>query len=171
MKHVIIRVTLIFTLSAAVMLSACRKAQVSSTVPPPPPPAAPSASLTASPQAIEKGQPIALTWETANASEVSINAAGTTTDTWGLLQPKGSMLVTPTDWTTYTLYAKGPGGRGSASARVTVTVLPSPPPFASGPSVDELFAPNVKDIYFDLDKSDIRYDQQSVIERDAAFLA
>jgi peptidoglycan-associated lipoprotein len=29
----------------------------------------------------------------------------------------------------------------------------------------------VKDIYFDFDKADIRYDQQNVIERDAAFLA
>lgn len=37
-------------------------------------------------------------------------------------------------------------------------------------SVDELFLKNVKDIYFDFDKSDIRPDQQAVIERDAAFL-
>jgi peptidoglycan-associated lipoprotein len=81
------------------------------------------------------------------------------------------MLVTPTDSTTYTLYAKRPGGQGLASAHVTVAVpLPTPPP-ASGPSEDELFAQNVKDIYFDLDKSDIRYDQQSAIERNAAFLA
>jgi peptidoglycan-associated lipoprotein len=29
----------------------------------------------------------------------------------------------------------------------------------------------VKDIYFDYDKADIRYDQQSAIERDAAFLS
>jgi peptidoglycan-associated lipoprotein len=88
MKHAIIRVTLILTLSAAVMLSACHKAQVSSTVPPPPPPAAPTASLTASPQAVEEGQPTTLTWETANANEVSIDAAGITAETWGCCNQK-----------------------------------------------------------------------------------
>lgn len=170
MKHGIIRVTLILTLSGAVMLSACHKAQVSSTVPPPPPSAAPTASLTASPQAVEKGQPTTLTWETANANEVSIDAAGITTEALGLLQPTGSLQVTPTDSTTYTLYAQGPGGKETVSARVTVTV-PAPPAVPSEPSEDELFLQNVKDIYFDFDNADIRYDQQSAIERDAAFLA
>lgn len=170
MKHAIIRVTLILTLSAAVMLSACHKAQVSSTVPPPPAPPAPTASLTVSPQAIEKGQPTTLTWETANANEVSFDAEGITTGTIGLQQPKGSLRVTPSDSTTYTLYAKGPGGKESVSARVTVTV-PAPPAAPSEPSEDEPFSQNVKDIYFDFDKADIRYDQHSAIERDAAFLA
>jgi len=144
MKHAIIRVTLILTLSAAVMLSACHKAQVSSTVPPPPPPAAPTASLTASPQAVEKGQPTTLTWETANANEVSIDAARITPETSGVLQPKGSLQVTPSDSTTYTLYAQGPGGKESVSARVTVTV-PAPPATPSEPSEEELFSQNVKD--------------------------
>ena len=170
MKHAIIRVTLILTLSAVILLSACHKTQVSATVPPPPAPTAPTASLTASPQAIEKGQPTTLTWETANANEVGLNAAGITTETLGLLQPKGSMQVTPTDSTTYTLYAKGPGGKESVSARATVTV-PAPPAAPSEPSEDELFSQNVKDIYFDFDQAEIRYDQQSAVERDAAFLA
>ena len=169
MKHAIIPVTLILTLSAVVMLSACHKAQVSSTVPPPPPPSAPTASLTASPEAIEKGQSTTLTWETANANEVSIDAAGITTETLGL-QPKGSLQVTPSDSTTYTLFAQGPGGKESVSARVTVTV-PAPPATQSEPSEEERFSQNVKDIYFDFDKADIRYNQQSAIERDAAFLA
>src|SRR5208337_1071706 len=170
MKHVMIRVSLILTLSAAVMLSACHKAKVASTVPPPPPPAAPTASLTVSPAMIEKGQSATLTWETANANDISIDAIGITTETMGSLQPKGSLQVTPSDSTTYTLYAKGPGGKESASARVTVTVPPPPASPPAGPSEDELFAQNVKDIYFDFDKADVRYDQQSVIERDAAFL-
>ncbi len=170
MKHVMIRVSLILTLSAAVMLSACHKAKVASTVPPPPPPAAPTASLTVSPAMIEKGQSATLTWETANANDISIDAIGITTETMGSLQPKGSLQVTPSDSTTYTLYAKGLGGKESASARVTVTVPPPPPSPPAGPSEDELFAQNVKDIYFDFDKADVRYDQQSVIERDAAFL-
>lgn len=170
MKHAVERGTLIFVLGTIVMFSACHKAQVSSPVPPPPQPAAPTASLMASPQAIEKGQPTTLTWETANANEVSIDAAGITTETLGLLQPKGSLQVTPADSTTYTLYAKGPGGQGSASARVTVTVPPQPAA-APEPSEDELFSQNVKDIYFDFDKADIRHDQQSALEQDTAFLA
>jgi peptidoglycan-associated lipoprotein len=125
MKHVIMQVTIILTLSAVVLLGACHKAKVATTAPPPPLPAAPSASLTASPERLEKGQSTMLTWETANANEVSIDAAGITTETLGSLQSKGSMQVTPTDSTTYTLYAKGPGGKETASTRVTVTV-PAP---------------------------------------------
>ncbi|HVN20095.1 MAG TPA: peptidoglycan-associated lipoprotein Pal [Dongiaceae bacterium] len=169
MKQAIIRIAVILTLGSAVMLSACHKAKVAQAVPPPPPPAAPSALLAAAPDTIEKGQSTTLTWETANANEISIDAIGTTTEAFGMLQPKGSMQVTPSDSTTYTLYAKGPGGKEEATARVTVTV---PPPVAvlPEPTEDELFARNMKDIYFDLDKSDIRYDQQNTIERDAAFL-
>jgi len=37
-------------------------------------------------------------------------------------------------------------------------------------SDEQMFAQNVKDIYFDYDKSDIRADQQSSIQADVAFL-
>ncbi|HTR25840.1 MAG TPA: peptidoglycan-associated lipoprotein Pal [Terriglobales bacterium] len=170
MKHKMERATLIFVLGAMVTLSACHKANVASTVPPPPSPAAPTATLTATPSAVEKGQATTLTWETANASEVSMDTEGATTETLGSLKQKGSMQVTPSDSTTYILYAKGPGGKESASARVTVTVPAPPPPVPSGPSEDELFAQNVKDVYFDWDKADVRPDQQNVLEQDALFL-
>lgn len=49
--------------------------------------------------------------------------------------------------------------------------LPPQPASAPEPSEDELFSQSVKDIYFDFDKADIRHDQQSALERDAAFLA
>jgi peptidoglycan-associated lipoprotein len=49
--------------------------------------------------------------------------------------------------------------------------MPAPPAVPSEPSEDELFSQNVKDIYFDFDNADIRYDQQSATERDASFLA
>jgi len=165
------RVTLISTLSALfVVLSGCHKSQVASTVPPPPPPAAPTASLTASPQAIEKGQTTTLTWETANANDVSIDAVGLKTETLGLLLPSGSLEVTPGDSTTYTLYAKGPGGSQMVSARVTV-IVPEPPSAPADPSEDELFASRVKDIYFDFDTWAVRPDQQNSIRGDADFLA
>ena len=88
----------------------------------------------------------------------------------GAVQASGSQSVTPSDSTTYTLTAKGAGGTQQATARVTVTTPPPPPPPAAGPSEEELFSQNIKDIYFDYDKSDIRADQQSAIQADIAFL-
>ena len=88
----------------------------------------------------------------------------------GAVQASGSQQVTPADSTTYTLTAKGAGGTQQATARVTVTQPPPPPAPAPGPTEEELFAQNVKDIYFDYDKSDIRADQQSSLQGDIAFL-
>jgi len=85
------------------------------------------------------------------------------------VQPTGSQQVTPSDSTTYTLSAKGAGGTQTATARVTVTTPPPPPPPPS-PSEEELFSQNVRDIYFDYDKSDLRADQLSAVQGDADFL-
>jgi peptidoglycan-associated lipoprotein len=155
--------TLMFALSAIMFLGAChKKAAPPPPPPPPPPPAAPTASLTANPNSVEKGQSTTLTWETSNATDVSIDGIGA-------VQPSGSQQVTPTDSTTYTLTAKGPGGTQTATARVTVTAPPPAPPPPS-PSEEELFSQNVKDIYFDYDKSAIRPDQQSAVQGDIEFL-
>jgi peptidoglycan-associated lipoprotein len=49
--------------------------------------------------------------------------------------------------------------------------VPAPPAAApQEPREEELFRQNVRDIYFDFDKSEIRSDQQSTLRRDAAFL-
>lgn len=163
MKFVITRATLLVLLCTILISSACHKAKVVSTPPPPPPPpAAPTASLAANPPAIEKGQSATLSWETTNASAVSIEVLG-------VVQPTGSLQVTPMESTTYTLYAQGPGGKESATARVTVTV-PPPPPVAPGPSEDELFSRNIRDVYFDFDKWQVRPDQLTTVQADAAFL-
>jgi peptidoglycan-associated lipoprotein len=157
-------ITLIFAIGAIMFLGAChKKAAPPPPPPPPPPPAAPTASLTANPNSIQKGQSTTLSWETSNATDVSIDGIGA-------VQPTGSQSVTPADSTTYTLTAKGPGGTQTATARVTVTAPPPPPPPPPSPSEEELFGQNVKDIYFDYDKSDIRPDQQSGIQGDIAFL-
>jgi peptidoglycan-associated lipoprotein len=47
---------------------------------------------------------------------------------------------------------------------------PPPPPAQPSMSDEEMFAQNVKDIYFDYDKSDIRADEQATIQADASFL-
>jgi len=147
------------------LLGACHKKQAPPPPPPPPPPAAPTATLTASPDTIDKGQSTTLTWQTTNATTVTIdNGVGT-------VQPSGSQQVTPTDSTTYTLTAKGEGGTQTATARVTVNAPPpAAPPAAAALSDEELFSQNIKDVFFDYDKSDIRPDQQAAIQSNVAFL-
>jgi peptidoglycan-associated lipoprotein len=157
-------VVLIFALSALLMLGACKKKAAPPPPPPPPPPPAPTASISVAPATIQAGQSASLTWQTSNATDVSIDGIGA-------VQPNGSQSVSPTDSTTYHLTAKGSGGTQEATARLTVTQAPPPPPPPT-PSVsdEDLFSQNVKDVYFDYDKSDVRSDQQSSIQADAQFL-
>src|ERR1700730_15699681 len=130
---------MIFALSAIMLLAARRKTAAPPPPPPPPAPASPTASLTANPNTVDKGQSTTLSWQTTNATDVSIDGIGA-------VQPSGSQQAAPTDSTTYTLTAKGAGGTQQATARVTVTQAPPPPP-AVGPSEEELFSQSVKDIF------------------------
>jgi peptidoglycan-associated lipoprotein len=155
-------ITLIFALSAIMFLGACHKKTAPPPPPPPPPPAAPTASLTANPETVDKGQSTTLTWQTTNATDVSIEGIGA-------VQPSGSQQVTPADSTTYTLTAKGAGGSQQATARVTVSTPPPPVQPQASATEEELFSQNVKDIYFGYDKSDVAPDQQSVLQADVAF--
>jgi peptidoglycan-associated lipoprotein len=156
---------LVFALSAIMLLGACHKKAAPPPPPPPPPPPQPTASLTASPDTVDKGGSTTLTWQTTNASDISIdNGVGT-------VQASGSKQVNPTDSTTYTLTAKGDGGTQTATARVTVNAPPPPPPTTQASVSDEqLFSQNMKDIYFDYDKSDVRASDQATIQADASFL-
>jgi peptidoglycan-associated lipoprotein len=155
---------LIVALSALLTLAACGKKAVPPPPPPPPPPPAPTASISVNPNSIQAGQSASLTWETSNATDVSIDGIGA-------VQPNGSQSVSPTESTTYHLTAKGSGGNQEATARLTVTQAPPPPPPTTGSMTDEqLFGQNVKDIYFDYDKADIRGDQRSSIQADMTFL-
>ncbi len=166
MKHQRMKwITLTLALGAIMFLGACHKKQPPPPPPPPPPPAAPTASLSANPETIQQGQSTTLTWQTSNATDVSIDAVGA-------VQASGSQQVTPASSTTYTLTAKGAGGTQTATARVTVTTPPPPPPPPPppAPSDEELFSQNVKDVYFDYDKADIRADQQSALQGDIDFL-
>jgi len=156
---------LVLALSGIVFLAACHKKQAPPPPPPPPPPAAPTATLTASPDTIDKGQSTTLTWQTTNATTVTIDNG------IGAAQPNGSQQATPSDSTTYTLTAKGEGGTQTATARVTVnTPPPAAPPAQASLSDEELFSQNIKDVFFDYDKSDVRPDQQAAIQSNIAFL-
>jgi peptidoglycan-associated lipoprotein len=154
---------LLLTLAAIMLLGACKKKVTPPPPPPPPPPAAPTASLSANPNTIEKGQSTTLTWQTTNATDVTLGP--------NKVEPNGSASVSPTDSTTFHLTAKGPGGTQDATARVTVTTPPPPPPPPQQQATDqELFNQNVKDVFFDYDSYDLRPDAQAAIQADVQFL-
>ena len=155
--------TLVVALGAVMMLGACKKKAAPPPPPPPPPPPAPTASISVDPNSIQKGQSATLSWQTTGATDVSIDGIGA-------VQPSGSQQVSPAESTTYHLIAKGAGGTQDATARISVTA-PPPPQAAPSATEEELFAQNIKDIYFDYDKADIRGDQQSSVQTDAQFLA
>jgi len=162
-QHTLKAVATVFTVSAILMLGACHK-KAAPPPPPPPPPPSPTASISVSPDTIQAGQSATLSWQTSNATDVSIDGIGA-------VQPSGSQQVNPTDSTTYHLTAKGSGGTQDATTRLTV----APPPAAttappSSATEEDLFGQTVKDVYFDYDKSDLRPDQQTAIQSDAQFL-
>jgi len=162
---------LLSVVGLVLLLGGCHKKQPPPPPPPPPeappPPPAPTANLTAEPATIEKGQSATLSWTSQNATDADIEPAV------GKVQVTGSSTVTPDDSTTYVLTVKGAGGTQTASARVTVTQPPPPPPppppSAHVITTEELEA-QIKDAYFDFDKSDIRADAQQALTADADVL-
>ncbi len=154
----------LFTIALLLVAAGCRHhtpvAPVA-TAPPPQPAAAPEASLTVSPESVERGQTAELRWNTQHASAVTIEGIGT-------VSASGSRKVTPSESTTYHLVAKGDGGSTEATARLTVT---APPVKAATISDEEMFRRSVKDIFFNYDNADIRADEQAALTADAQFLS
>jgi peptidoglycan-associated lipoprotein len=154
----------VVALAAIMLLGACHKKTAPPPPPPPPPAASPTAAISVSPDTIQTGQSATLTWQTTNATDVSIDGIGA-------VQPSGSQQVSPTDSATYHLTAKGAGGTQEATARLTVTQPPPPPPPPTQTTTEaDLFAQNIRDIYFEYDKADLRGDQQASVQADAQFL-
>jgi peptidoglycan-associated lipoprotein len=160
-KNQLRNIFVVTILSTLLVLAGCSRKEAKVTPPAPAPPPSPNASLTATPTSIERGQSAELTWHTQNATNITISGLGT-------VSASGSRAVSPADSTTYHLDAKGPGGTAESSARITVAA-PSAPA-VSQMSLDELFASNVKDVFFDFNMSSIRGDEQSTASTDAQFL-
>lgn len=148
---------------AAVFTVGCHKKVTPPPPPPPPPPAAarPTVTLQANPTSVNKGEPSTLSWNSTDATQLSIDPGV------GTVTAEGSTKVTPSDSTTYTITATGPGGSASATATVTVNAPPPPPPPAPAPIS---FEQGVHDAYFDYDKSDIRSDAQQALQQTAEYL-
>lgn len=158
-----LRAGLLALLSAAVLVSGCKKKV---TPAPPtktevPPPARPTATLQANPTTINKGESSTLSWNSTDATQLSIDPGV------GAVNAQGSTKVSPTDSTTYTITASGPGGSASATAAVSVS---APPPPAAAPPPEPDFSAEVQDAYFDTDKADIRADARQVLAKTADFL-
>jgi peptidoglycan-associated lipoprotein len=169
-----LRVLFLITLLSVVFIASCKK-NVAATPPAPPPvvlpPPAPQPTITlrATPTTVERGAAVALQWETTNAGSVRIEPG------IGDVATTGNRSVSPTSSVTYTATATGPGGTASDTARITVNVAPAPPAEAPPPrpaAVDSsaLFDRNVKTIYFDYDKSEIRPDQMAQLRANADWL-
>jgi peptidoglycan-associated lipoprotein len=154
----------VVVLSMMIFASACGgKKPAAPAAPPPPPPPAPTATLTANPNTVNAGQPTTLSWQTTNATDVSIDGVGA-------VDASGSKQVTPADSTTYHLVAKGAGGTQEATARVTVTQGSTQAPSEVSLTDEQAFAANVKDIYYDYDAYTVRAQDQAVLQADANFL-
>ena len=153
----------ILALSAA----SCKKPAPQAPPPPPPPqaapPAKPTANLSASPNTIQRGESVTLTWSSTNATTLSVSPG------IGNVSAEGTQSVSPTNSTTYTLTATGPGGSADATVRVTVTA-PPPPPVAQAPTLQEIFDKEVKDAFYEYDKADIRADARDALSATATFL-
>jgi len=96
--------------------------------PPPPPPVI--AQFTADAGSLLRGQSTMLRWQ------VNGNATGVSIDPGiGAVQNTGNRHVVPSESTTYTLTATGPGGETKATATVNLMATPIPPAAKNGPRV------------------------------------
>jgi hypothetical protein len=95
-----------------------------------PSPASPSVALSASAASVQAGQQVTLTWSSRNATSITLQPSV------GPVAGQGSTTVRPSQSTTYTVTATGPGGSAHASAQVTIAPA-TPPAAVREPSQDE----------------------------------
>lgn len=152
-----------FTLA---FMGACKK-----TVAPAPPapaptqpaPAQPTVTLNATSTTIQSGQSTTLNWTSTNATDLDLEPGV------GKVQAEGSTNVSPTESTTYTITATGPGGSATANVQITVAAAPAPQE-QPAPNVADLFNQNVKDAFYDFNKSELSSDARDALQKDAEFL-
>jgi peptidoglycan-associated lipoprotein len=170
-KHSFSRFALLGLLAVTVISSGCAKhvapapQQPTVQAPVPAPPARPTVTLQASSTFIQRGESATLTWSSTNATSLTLNP------TVGSVAPEGTSKVSPTESTTYTITATGPGGTADQSIRITVSA-PTPPVAAAAPteSDDDLFRRGMHDAYFDYNKADLRSDAKDALSQSAVFL-
>jgi len=166
------RASLALAAALTFFIAACHK---KAPAPPPPPAAAPPPEtvskptvnyFSAEPSTTSSGQRASLRWSVTVANTIEID------NSIGQVSPDGRRAVYPTATTTYTLTATGPGGTSSAQATVSIASAPppAPPPPSEQPTAAQILAKQVQDVHFDYDKSDIRSEDQPVLQQDATAL-
>jgi peptidoglycan-associated lipoprotein len=130
----------------------------------PQPTAQPTVTLNASPSSVKSGDTVTLSWTSTDATDLDIEPGV------GKVVAQGTTPVNPTQSTTFTITATGPGGTATADARITVGAAPVETPPSGNQNLSELFEQNVKDAYFDFNKSDIRGDARDNLAKTAEFL-
>jgi peptidoglycan-associated lipoprotein len=135
------------------------------TAPAPTPPARPTVTLQASSTFIQRGDSTTLTWSSTNATTLTLNPGSS-------VAPEGSQKVSPTDSTTYTITATGPGGTADQSIRITVSAAAPPVAADNTPSEtpDEAFRRGMHDAYFDYNEAALRPDAKDGLSQSAQFL-
>jgi peptidoglycan-associated lipoprotein len=175
------RALVAFTSCLILLASACGKKAPVAPPPPPPPNAGNTAPSVAQPptvtefrvepSSIERGQSAVLRWTVANSNGVALNNG------IGTVPAIGTRRVNPTETTTYSLTASGPGGPdATATATLTVTSpLPPPPPPTSGNTnrggtLESRVQSDLQDALFDYDSNNIRDDSRTILAADAEAL-
>lgn len=135
--------------------------------------AVPTDTLTITPASVIKGQPATLAWTSRNATKCDIQP------NVGPVQTSGSLSVTPTENTTYTITCNGEGGTAKSAANITVeapatTPVPVPEPvIVAAPAITavaKLCSPTVINIQFDTNKYDIKPQYHDELKKLADFL-
>ena len=122
--------------------------------------AAPNTYLSIVPGSIAKGESAKMTWTSQNAEECTINP------NIGKVQPQGSMMITPTDNTAYTIVCTGAGGKADSAANIVVAAAASQPKAAPLNTCE----PIVINIKFDTNKADIKANNHDELKKIADFL-
>ncbi len=128
---------------------------------------APTATISADPQAIDQGQSVTLTWHTTNATKASIDGIGD-------VAVNGTQTVSPANSTNFHLVATGDGGTTDASVRVTVRVAQVPGGNTGNANgdmgSDAAFHAAVQDIFFGYDSYDLQPEAETSISQAARYL-
>jgi peptidoglycan-associated lipoprotein len=115
------------------------------------------------PSSIERGHSAKLRWAVKDATHVEIDQG------LGAVAATGQQEVSPLEGTTYTIRAAGPGGEASAATALAVS-LPPPPRAPALPTISERLTNEVRDIFFDFDRSEIRGDARGTLAANAEAL-
>ncbi len=113
------------------------------------------------PSSIERGHSATLRWVVKDATQIEIDQG------LGGVVAVGQKEVSPMEGTTYTIRATGPGGEASAATTLAVSLPPPAPASVTLPTINERLANEVRDIFFDFDKSGIRADARAALTANA----